>query len=315
MKNLFIISGGVGSEREVSLASGKGVATVLRDEGTPCEEIIVERDKSFIYQGKVMTESEGAAFLQENNALVFNLIHGTYGEDGELIRTFEKEKVAHIGASSAVLGVTMNKYLTETVLREHGLPVTSSFFIKKLEELPQEDDISFPCIIKPNSEGSSVGVVKVANYESLVEELKKSLAIYKDVLVQKYLVGREFSCGVLEMNGKEVALSPTEVILTKGELFDYDAKYSEGGCLEVTPAEVSEELKKKIQLLALTTHKITGCKDISRIDMMMDESGRLVVLEINTVPGMTKTSFVPAQMKVDGFTISEFMKGMLTKYS
>jgi D-alanine-D-alanine ligase len=105
------------------------------------------------------------------------------------------------------------------------------------------------------------------------------------------------------------------VILTKGELFDYEAKYSEGGCLEVTPAKVSDEVLKQIQDLALRVHKVCGCKDISRTDMIMNEDGELVVLEINTVPGMTKTSFIPAELAASGYTIGDFVRGMLRKYS
>ena len=134
-------------------------------------------------------------------------------------------------------------------------------------------------------------------------------------LIRPSKVGREFTCGVVEIDGKEVPLTPTEVILTQGELFDYQAKYTVGGSKEITPPEVSDEIIKKIQDVALAVHTACGCKDISRTDVIMDEQGRLIVLEINTVPGMTKTSFIPAELSVSGYTVTEFLLGMVQKYS
>ena len=137
--------------------------------------------------------------------------------------------------------------------------------------------------------------------------------MFDEILVQKCVSGREFSCGVMEINGEVVALTPSEVVLDEGMIFDYNAKYFVSG-LEVTPAQVDEKLKKRIQSTALNTHNATGCKDYSRTDMIFGENGELVVLEINTVPGMTKVSFIPAQMKDMGYSVTDFIKGMMEKY-
>jgi D-alanine-D-alanine ligase len=156
---------------------------------------------------------------------------------------------------------------------------------------------------------------KVKSDEELRSSLKKSVPIYKEMLVQEFITGREFTCGVVEIDGETIPLMPTEVILTKGEIFDYEAKYTVGGSKEVTPAEVDPALTERIQELALTAHEICGCKDISRTDMILNERGELVVLEINTVPGMTKTSFIPAELEASGYSIAGFIDGMLKKYS
>jgi D-alanine-D-alanine ligase len=311
-KSLFILTGGVGSEREVSLASGRNVVDTLRGEGVVCEEIIVEKDKSFTYEGRVMTEKEGLDFLKNENALVFQLIHGTYGEDGELIVKLEDRGVSYIGSSANVLELTINKYETEKLLRENAVPTTESVLIRQKSEAPT--DISFPCIVKPNKEGSSVGVMKARNQAEFEEVVLVLLQDHDEVLVQKCVTGREFSCGVIEIEGELVALPATEIILTKGEMFDYDAKYTVNGCKEVTPAEVDEETARKIQNTARKVHIITGCRDISRTDMILSEEGELVVLEINTVPGMTKTSFVPEEMRVAGYSLKDFISGMIKKY-
>ena len=316
MKTLFVLSGGVGNEREVSLLSGRNVLEVLRNEGVMCEEVVIGKDKSFTHKGKVMTEEEGLDFLKSENALVFQVIHGTYGEDGELIGKLEDRGVSYIGSSKKVLALTINKYETENVLREHGVLTTESALVKQKSDVPT--GVSFPCIMKPNKEGSSVGVMKARNQTELEEAVLVLLQDHNEVLVQKCVMGREFSCGVIEIDGVVRALPVTEVILTKGDMFDYEAKYTVNGCREVTPAVIDEVLAQKIQEVALTVHTVTGCKDISRTDMIVQDDGKVgevVVLEINTVPGMTKTSFVPEEMRVAGYTFSQFIKGMMKKYS
>lgn len=316
MKKLFILSGGVGSEREVSLLSGRNVVDTLRSEGVICEEIIVEKDRSFVYNGIVMSESEGFDFLKKENALVFQVIHGTYGEDGELVHKLEEKGIAYIGSSSEVLTLTIDKYETEKFLRENNIVTTQSLLVRSETDIPVENSSeSFPSIIKPNKEGSSVGVIKVKNRSELQEVVRKSLQEHEEILVQKCIEGREFSCGVVEIEGKLIALPVTEIILTKGGMFDYEAKYTVDGCKEVTPAQINEEMTLRIQEAALKVHTVTGCKDISRTDMILSGSDELVVLEINTIPGMTKTSFVPEEMRVAGYTLSQFIQGMVKKYS
>lgn len=317
MKRLFIISGGVGSEREVSLSSGRNCLEVLAASGISCEAIIVTDNKSFVYNNKVMRESECLEFLRKENALVFQVIHGTYGEDGEFVKKLEEYGISYIGSSSLVLEKTINKYETGIVLQTNTIATPHSLILKKVESVDTIDtsNIDFPAIIKPNKEGSSVGVLKVRNEEELRLILDKGLNQYEEVLVQKCIQGREFTCGVIEIDGKTIALPVTEIILTKGDVFDYHAKYTPNACLEVTPATIDDSLREKIQQTALLVHRVTGCRDISRTDLMLNEIGELVVLEINTIPGMTKTSFVPAQMKASGHALKDFIEGMLIKYS
>ncbi len=313
MKKLFILFGGVGRERDVSLASGRNVVDTLLGEGMLCEEVIVEKDKSFIYQGVTMSEKEGLDFLKKENALVFQLIHGTYGEDGELVGKLEDLDVSYIGSTQKVLALTLNKYETEKILKNNDIVTTESVLVQRESDVPSR--LSFPLIVKPNKEGSSVGMLKVKNQSELEKAIHISLQDHSQVLVQQCVEGREFSCGVIEIAGSHIALPVTEVILTKGEIFDYEAKYTVGGCREVTPAQIDEALTRKIQDIALKVHALTGCRDISRTDVIVRDSGEIIVLEINTVPGMTKTSFVPEEMRVAGHTLSKFVEGMVKKYS
>lgn len=314
MKKLFILSGGIGREREVSLSSGKNVMEILDNNGIMYESIIVDQDKSWKHEGKTLTEKEGLILLKQENALVFQVIHGTYGEDGELAALLEENSIPFVGSSSISMQLTIDKYKTEKKLVENNILTTRSIVVDSISNIPSIE-FSFPAMVKPKDEGSSVALFKVKTGEELKEVLEKTVPLYGAMLVQEFVTGREFTCGVVEIHGSIQALLPTEVILTKGETFDYEAKYTAGGSKEVTPAEIGQAMTEKIQSLAVQVHMVCGCKDISRTDMILNDKGELIVLEINTVPGMTKTSFIPAQLQASGFSVIEFIEGMIEKYS
>lgn len=314
MKKLFILYGGTGSEREVSISSGENIMQIMDIYGISYESIIVNQDKSWTYKDERVSEKKGVEILKNNNALVFQVIHGTYGENGELSGLLETNGISVVGSSSEAMRLTIDKYKTEKKLIENNILTTTSILINDLSQIGRLDT-SFPAFIKPKDEGSSVALFKVKNEVELKEALEKSIPKFGTMLVQPFITGRELTCGVVEIEGKVQALVPSEVILTKGEVFDYEAKYTVGGSVEVTPAEVDEETTQRIQSVALHVHTVCGCKDISRTDMIMKDDGELVVLETNTIPGMTKTSFIPAQLEASGYSVAGFVKGMLEKYS
>lgn len=313
-RKLFILSGGPGKERAVSLSSGKNVMEIMDSKGISYEAMIVNQDKSWLYQEGIITQEQGIEILKEKNALVLEVIHGSYGEDGELVSLLEKNSIPFIGSSSSSMRLTIDKYKTEKKLKEENIATTESVLIEELSEV-ESMNVTFPAFIKPKDEGSSVSLFKVNTQVELKDVLEKSIPVHGAMLIQPFIVGREFTCGVVEINSQAKALIPTEVILTKGEVFDYEAKYTMGGSKEVTPAEVDQEITQRIQNLALQVHTLCGCKDISRTDMIMKDDGELVVLEINTIPGMTKTSFIPAQLEASGYSVADFVRGMLEKYS
>lgn len=314
MKNLFILYGGPGKEKEVSVSSGKNIMKTLDASGLPYQSVLVNADGSWVYEGKTFSQTEGLALLHKSNALVFQVIHGTYGEDGKLTSSLEENSIPFIGSGSDAMRLTIDKYKTERKLSENFILTTKSVVV---DALPQISDVkvSFPVMVKPKDEGSSVALFKVKKQEELSEVLEKTIPVYGAMLVQEFITGREFTCGVVEIEGKVQALVPTEIILTKGETFDYEAKYTVGGSREVTPAEIDIETTKRIQDLALQVHNVCGCKDISRTDFILNDAGELVVLEINTVPGLTATSFIPAQLTASGYSVADFVQGMTEKYS
>lgn len=314
MKNLFILYGGPGREQRVSISSGENVMESLDVVDIEYQTIFIRQDNVWQHNKLELSEKEGLELLKEKSALVFQVIHGTYGEDGTLTQLLEEKGIPFVGSSFYSMKLTIDKYETEKILKEKLILTTQSILVKTISDI-ETVQTDFPAFIKPKDEGSSVALYKVKNTEELNTVLHETVPVYGAMLVQPFVLGREFTCGVVEMNGKALALPPTEIILTKGETFDYEAKYTVGGSKEVTPAEIDEALTIKIQDLALRVHTICGCKDISRTDMILGDNGELVVLEINTIPGMTKTSFIPAQLKAGGYTLIDFVKGMLEKYS
>ncbi len=313
LKKVTILSGGPGREREVSLSSGRNIVDLLQKNSVECELITVNEDLTWTIRGAEMSETKAVALLQSEKALVFQVVHGTYGEDGTLVALLEKAGISYVGSSSSALLLSIDKQRTEQLLRQNNISSTASLCVTDVDQLLGKN-LQFPLIVKPNNEGSSIALTKVNSEEELLKALNGALPLYKAMLVQEYVAGREFTCGVVEINGRTVALSPTEIILTKGDTFDYEAKYTPGGCREVTPAEIDESLTQKIKDLAVAVHTTCGCRDISRTDMIMKADGELVVLEINTVPGMTKTSFIPAQLEASKSSVVDFLKGMLEKY-
>lgn len=175
--------------------------------------------------GNPFTQSKLFGYIKSKKGIVFPIIHGTFGEDGKLALLLERADIPYIGSRSEVLRLTIDKQNTGDFLRRHGVRVPKSFPIREVREIASAG-LQYPCIVKPRNEGSSVSLYKPHSKEELISVLEKELPLRGEILVQECVVGREFTCGVVEMNGKIIALLPTEVILTKGETFDYQAKYS-----------------------------------------------------------------------------------------
>ncbi|MBI1784385.1 D-alanine--D-alanine ligase, partial [Candidatus Sumerlaeota bacterium] len=228
---------------------------------------------------------------------VMIIIHGANGEDGRLQGAFELAGIRYTGSGSAASALAMDKTRCQAFLAARGLPVPP--FMPILREAQCEgkaagrilEEIGIPCVIKPSLCGSSVGVTIVREEAQLVPALRSAFEYGPNVQVEKFIAGREFTCGVLDME-KTTALPVTEIIISKTAFFDYEAKYTPGMTREVTPAEIAPALASQIQALAVEAHRSVGCEGFSRVDFMCDETGPKI-LEINTIPGMTETSLLP----------------------
>ncbi len=304
MIKVAIIFGGPGKEHEVSVSSAKNILENIDKSIFDIIEVFIDKDKKYIIDNVVFEEQDGLQEIKNKEVeVIFPIIHGTYGEDGELQSKLEELGIPFVGSSSNVSTLTIDKNKTNELLQEHGITIPQSKIVYRGDSVIP---FNFPIIVKPVDEGSSVDLYKIKNEEEYKNSLDVIFKNHEAMLAQEYIQGREFTCGVVKINNNPAPLIATEVILTKGELFDYDAKYSVGGCREITPADVDEDIMNRIKDTALQCHTILGCNSISRTDMILKDD-KLYVLEINTVPGMTKTSSIPQQAKVCGYEMKELI--------
>ena len=285
--NLCIMYGGPGGEHEVSCRSAENIINNVDLQKYNLKTILLSKNQNGIGE-------KDLKLLRQEKYIVWPIFHGEFGEGGKLQAILEKNKIKFIGCKSKSAKLAIDKIKTQKVLEKNGILVPKSYIVS--DGYSPAVQGNFPIILKPVNGGSSIDLYKVLKPEDLANSLKKIFENHKEIILQEFVVGREFTCGVLQMGKKNIALPASEIVLTKTETFNYEAKYSVGGCLEVTPAKVDVKLMKRIQETALKVHKLIGCKDISRTDMILNKENKLVVLEINTMPGMTKTSFIPQQL-------------------
>lgn len=308
MKKVAIFFGGASSEYEVSLLSAKNVISSIDTTLFEVVEVHITKDGVYHINSGSYTEEEGLKKLvTEKIDVIFPIIHGAYGEDGTLQEKLERLGIPFVGSSSKASRITIQKDVANKIFASHGILVPQE---KSITRSLCDHGLKYSIIVKPKDEGSSVGLFKFENDIQYKASIDSIFRHHTTMLAQEYISGREFTCGVF-FDGKElIALPPTEVLLTKTSMFDYEAKYTKGMCSEITPANVDNDLYSLIQETAKQCHMITGCGSLSRTDMILSDKG-LYVLEINTVPGMTETSFIPAQVTASGNTFTEFLTKLI----
>lgn len=280
---IAVLCGGMSSEREVSLRSGKNCHAALQRLGysnaalVDVDENIAETLKNGKYE------------------YAYNALHGKYGEDGCIQGLLEILKIPYSGCGTMSSALCMNKEYTKKILStEKDIPLIKSVFIRKGEDIKKAvSDLKYPLMIKPVSEGSSFGMSKVENETELLKAVNEAQKYNPDVLIEEYLVGVCATVGVLEDGDKTFATEILE-LRPKNEWYDYEAKYTKGMTEFILPAEISDELTKKIKGLAVKAHRTANCSGVSRVDFHIVNDVPYI-LEINTSPGMTDTSDLPAQ--------------------
>lgn len=281
--------GGPSSEYEVSLKTGRMILKSLDKKRYFVKSVLISK------QGKWPIKPE---FLKKNFDLVFIAMHGEYGEDGTVQKILERFKIPYTGSDSRASKLGMDKLKAAEIFKKAGLKV------------PAEADLKhFPVVIKPSDRGSSVGVSVVNSLEEMPAAIEEALKHSDCLVIQEFIRGRELTCGVLEINGRLIALPPTEIMPKGSRFFDFHAKYRQGASLEITPARLPAALLRRVQLTALKAHKAIGAKGFSRVDMILSDkpSPKIYVLEINTIPGMTKTSLLPQQAKAMGISFPKLL--------
>lgn len=291
---IAVLCGGLSSEREVSLRSGKNVFEALKRLGYT-NVLLVDVDKNV-----------GKTLIEKDVKVAYNALHGKYGEDGCIQGTLELLGIDYTGCGVFSSATCINKEYTKTVLRKFGLPLIKSVFVRKGENVSEAvKELKYPLMLKPVCEGSSIGMYKVNKPEELVELYNKSAECNQDILIEEYVVGVCATVGVLDNNGETFATEILE-LRPKNEWYDYEAKYTKGMTEFILPAELSDEMTKSVKEKAIEAYKACECKGVSRVDFLIAD-GIPYILEINTSPGMTDTSDLPAQAAVMGITYDDLV--------
>ncbi len=296
---IAVLCGGMSSEAEISMRSGKGCYEALQRVGFKNSELVVV-DKNISEKLK-----------DGKYDYAYNALHGKYGEDGCIQGLLEILKIPYTGCGVMASSVCMNKEYTKRMLSvDKSIPLIKSVFVRKGDDVKElTKDLKYPLITKPVCEGSSFGMTKVNTPEELESAYKEASKYNDDVLIEEYLVGIGCTVGVLEDDGKPFATEILE-LRPKNEWYDYEAKYTKGMTEFILPAQISDELTKKVKEIAVKAFEITGCSGVSRVDFLI-VNDIPYVLEINTSPGMTETSDLPAQAAAMGVDYDHLVLAIL----
>lgn len=313
-KNIAIVWGGYSSEKEVSEKSAQGIYSFIdKDNYNVYKVKIDDTEWSVEYSGSaVEIDKNDFSFVADANKVVFDFayitIHGTPGEDGVLQGYFDMLKLPYSNCGVLASALTFNKFICNNFLKPFGFNVAESMVLRPRDIYNVEsiaDKIGLPLFVKPNAGGSSFATTKVKDISQLAKAIDDAFTESSEVIVESFIDGVEVTCGMYESQEGLVVLPLTEVV-TENEFFDYDAKYK-GQVEEITPARISNSLTTEIQNLTKDIYRLIDAKGIIRADYIISDNIP-VLLEVNTTPGMTATSFIPQQVASAGLD----MKAVLT---
>ncbi len=325
--------GGPSAERDISLVTGKAVCENLDKKKYEILPIEISKEGKFLFDATRYKQLNSARVqksgktkyqvmdLQNKVAerkkmdVVFNALHGTFGEDGAIQGMLECLGVKYTGSGILASALAMNKDAAAKMYHAHGIPTPPYMTFTKEEWKENPGGITtevrnrygFPVVIKPVNQGSAVGVSIVKAESDLAKAITTTLKQFNWLMAQEFITGKEATCGVLEKDGKAFALPPTRIIANANEFYDYNSKYKAGGSTHVCPADFSADINEAIQDLALKAHMALGCRGMSRTDVMVGHDGQLWVLETNTIPGMTPTSLLPEAAGKAGINFSAML--------
>ncbi len=286
-----VLAGGISNEREVSLSTGKQVM----------DNLDKEKFDAIFYDTKT---DLAKLFADANNKQIdvaFIALHGKGGEDGSVQSILEMLKVPYIGSGILASAIGMDKIMSRKLFQGAGILVPKAF---------NESNVCFPCVVKPSSGGSSIGISIVENQDGL--GFKQAIATAKqhdnNVLIEEYVLGTEITVGVL--GNKKLKALPVVEIVPKTKFFDYKAKYDANFCEEIVPARISKDITEKAQELAKKVYRVIGCEGFGRVDIIVKD-GQLYVLEINTIPGLTSNSLLPKAARAGGISFSKLLEKII----
>lgn len=313
-RNIAVIAGGNSSEREVSLRSANTVLEHLDKElYNPYLVEIKGNSMTVITNGtNTPVDLNDFSFSKDGEKVKFEyayiIIHGTPGENGILEGYLKMLDIPHSTCGVLASALTFNKFMLNQFLKSFGIRIADSIMLRKGDTITAADvveKIGLPCFIKPSDGGSSFGTTKVKEPEQIEAAIEAAFNESDEIMIEQFMQGTEVTNGYYKTKQREVMLPVTEVV-PKRDFFDYEAKYN-GAVEEITPARIPDELRDRIQMLTAAIYKIVGCNGIIRNDYIITEDNKINLLEINTIPGMTETSFIPQQIRAAGMTVKEVL--------
>lgn len=318
-RTIAIVCGGDTSEYEVSLRSAQGIYSFI-DKEKYTLYIVGMRGLDWHVQlpdgTNVPVDRNDFSFMLNGTKVIFDFayitIHGTPGEDGRLQGYFDMLHIPYSCCGVLAASLTYDKFACSQFLKGFGVRIADSLLLRSGQSISDDDvveKIGLPCFIKPSLGGSSFGVTKVKTREQIQPAIAKAFAEAQEVLVEAFMDGTELTCGCYKTREKSVVFPITEVV-THNEYFDYKAKYN-GESDEITPARISDDLTCRVQTLTSAIYDILGASGIIRVDYIITEGEKINLLEVNTTPGMTATSFIPQQVRAAGLDIKDVMTDII----
>ncbi len=314
MKHIAIVCGGDSSEAEVSKRSAEGILSFL-DKNKYTADIVTLYGSEWKCNGQPIDKNDFSYILNGKHIgfdYAYITIHGTPGENGRLQGYFDMIGMPYSCCGVLAAALTFNKFACNHYLHAFGYNIAKSILLRKGDKISDKkvvEEIGLPCFVKSNVGGSSFGCTKVKTEEQIQPAIECAFKEGREVIIEAYMKGTEVTCGVYKTAEKAVAFPITEVVSHR-EFFDYDAKYN-GEVDEITPARIPLEVSKTIQEMTLRLYDIIGCKGIIRTDYIILENGQINLLEVNTTPGMTPTSFIPQQVRAAGLEMKDVLSDII----
>ncbi|MBM6733874.1 D-alanine--D-alanine ligase [Mediterranea massiliensis] len=318
-RTIAIVAGGDTSEYEVSLRSAQGIYSFI-DKEKYTLYIVGMHGLDWHVQlpdGRtVPVDRNDFSFRLDGQQVKFDFayitIHGTPGEDGRLQGYFDMLRIPYSCCGVLAAALTYDKFACNQYLRAFGVRIAESLLLRQGQTITDDEvveKIGLPCFIKPSLGGSSFGVTKVKTREQIQPAIAKAFEEAQEVVVEAFMDGTELTCGCYKTKEKEVVFPITEVV-SHNEYFDYKAKYN-GESDEITPARIPDELADRVKKLTSAIYDILGAQGIIRVDYIVTEGSKINLLEVNTTPGMTATSFIPQQVRAAGLDIKDVMTDII----
>ena len=311
-KRVGVLMGGPSSERDISIKSGKAVFRALKKNNI--NAVSYELAMPLNTNGYIQSVKEKIGAMDID--IAFIALHGEFGEDGTIQKILEEIKIPYAGSKTRASKLAIDKIDSREIFEKNNIPMPRYNVVVRGEVLPDEpvsdnikiffEELSVPIVVKPSTQGSSIGLSMVDSENSLYKAVSNAFKYSDRVIIEEYIEGREITVGILE----DRALPVVEII-PKNRFFDFEAKYNKGATDYKVPAEIDKEKYRECQEMALLAHKVLGARFFSRVDMILDKDGTPYILELNTIPGLTETSLLPLAAAEAGIDFNQLVLKIL----